>query len=106
MNEEDNASSGNEWVEGLIDWLSTRGIEVGLQVLFAIVIFVVGKWIAGFIRNKLRKTMQKRDVDPALVSFGTRWQVKHHRYYCQLSRVWPRRQRPAAPLFRRDRCSA
>ncbi len=71
MNEEDNASSGNEWVEGLIDWLSTRGVEYGIQILAAIVIFVVGKWIAGFVRNKLRSTMQKRDVDPALVSFGT-----------------------------------
>lgn len=71
MNEENIATSGQEWVEGFINWLVTDGVDIGLKILLALIIFVVGKWIAGAIKNKLVKTMTKREVDPALVSFGS-----------------------------------
>lgn len=60
-----------ENIEGIVDWLANDGLDIGLKVLLALVIFVIGKWIAGAIKNKLVKTMNNREVDPALVSFGS-----------------------------------
>lgn len=40
-----------------------------LNGVFAIIIFFVGKWIAGLLRELYRKIMQARNVDPVLVSF-------------------------------------
>ncbi len=41
----------------------------GIKVLSAILIFIVGKWIAGFLKNLTAKAMTKGKVDPTLVSF-------------------------------------
>lgn len=47
------------------------GVDFGIKILGALAIFIVGKWIASVLRNTVKKTMKKRDVDPALISFGT-----------------------------------
>jgi small conductance mechanosensitive channel len=41
----------------------------GLKVLAAIVIFIVGRWVAKFVGNVIRKMMQKGDVDPTILKF-------------------------------------
>ena len=41
----------------------------GLKVLAAIVILVVGRWIAKIITNIIRKMLQKGDVDPTVLKF-------------------------------------
>jgi small conductance mechanosensitive channel len=71
MNEESTPSKGEELMETVVQWLLQDGINIGKAILMALIIFVVGKWIAGAIKNKLRSTMEKRNVDPALISFGT-----------------------------------
>jgi len=71
MNEESTLSKGEELMETVAQWLLQEGINIGKAILMALIIFVVGKWIAGAIKNKLRSTMEKRNVDPALISFGT-----------------------------------
>jgi small conductance mechanosensitive channel len=43
--------------------------EYGLKVIGAIVILIIGRFIAGAIRRGLRKTMSARNVDPSLVGF-------------------------------------
>jgi len=71
MNEEDTASKGEEMMETVVQWLLQDGINLLKAIVLALIIFVIGKWIAGAIRNKLKSTMEKRNVDPALISFGT-----------------------------------
>lgn len=71
MNEENVLSQGSELAATAMEWLVQDGINVGKAILLALIIFVVGKWIAGAIRGKLKSVMEKRNVDPALVSFGT-----------------------------------
>ncbi len=56
-----------EMVEKLYDWILANG----MNLVWAILIFVIGKWIAGFIRARIRSMMEKRKVDAALVSFGS-----------------------------------
>ncbi|MBC2606361.1 mechanosensitive ion channel family protein [Pelagicoccus albus] len=55
-----------ERLDGILAWAA----ENALKVVAAILIFVIGKWIAGKIRNGVKKAMEKKEVDPALVSFG------------------------------------
>ncbi|OUW17514.1 MAG: mechanosensitive ion channel protein [Opitutales bacterium TMED158] len=71
MNEEGTSTDTTEFVKGLIEWATTDGLDYALKALLALAIFIIGKWIAGALRNRIRSAMQKREVDPALVSFGT-----------------------------------
>ena len=41
----------------------------GLKIIAAIVIFVVGRWVARALRNATKKMMAKGDVDETLISF-------------------------------------
>ena len=41
----------------------------GLRIVLAVVIFVVGKWVAGLVRGMCRKGMERGKVDPVLVGF-------------------------------------
>ncbi len=56
-----------EKIDAMVGWL----VDNGVKVLLALLIFVIGKWIAGAIRNGVKKALSKREVDPALVSFGS-----------------------------------
>lgn len=47
------------------EWLALYG----LKVLAAIVILIVGRWVAKAVRNLIRRTMTKRNVEPTIVSF-------------------------------------
>ncbi len=55
----------NEVVQKVIGLLATHG----LNVVFAILIFIIGRIVAGVLRNLISKIMQKRKVDETLVSF-------------------------------------
>ncbi|MDX1680622.1 MAG: mechanosensitive ion channel [Akkermansiaceae bacterium] len=46
-------------------------IQGCLQAIAAIAIFFIGMWIAKLIRRTVRKGLNKREVDPTLVSFGS-----------------------------------
>jgi small conductance mechanosensitive channel len=54
-----------EQIDSIINFVTFYG----LKVLTALLIFIVGKWIAGIIRKMLRKGMEKGKVDAALVGF-------------------------------------
>lgn len=41
----------------------------GLKIIAALVIFVVGRWVARALRNVVKKMMVKGDVDETLISF-------------------------------------
>lgn len=44
-------------------------LEFGLQVLAAIAIFLIGRWVARMVTNGLHKAMQKQEVDKTLETF-------------------------------------
>lgn len=60
-----------------IDWnhWTNRGIEFvteyGARVAFAIVIFVVGRWVAGLIQRTIRGLMERNKIDPVLTTFAS-----------------------------------
>jgi small conductance mechanosensitive channel len=52
-----------------IDTIMGYATDYGLRIVFALVIFVVGKWIAGMVRRLCRRAMERANVDPVLVGF-------------------------------------
>jgi small conductance mechanosensitive channel len=52
-----------------IDALIASITYYGLKIIIAVLVFVIGKWIANLCRNLTRKAMQKSKVDPILVGF-------------------------------------
>lgn len=45
-------------------------VQYGLNLLFAILIFVIGKWVAGFLSRLFEKAMMKGKVNETLASFA------------------------------------
>jgi small conductance mechanosensitive channel len=60
---------GNK-VEHYTDLAYQYGTEYGIKILGSILIFIIGKWIAGQIVSLIKKGMHKTHVDPTLVSFA------------------------------------
>jgi small conductance mechanosensitive channel len=52
-------------VDAVWSWISVYS----LNIIGAILIFIVGKWLARRISNLLLKLLKKNNIDPALVSF-------------------------------------
>lgn len=50
-------------------WLSTNAVSFGVRVLTAIVIFVVGRFLIGFINKLVAKLLSRRHVDVGAQSF-------------------------------------
>jgi len=53
----------------ILAYLKDNGPELGLQVLGAIAILLVGRFIAGAMRKGIKKVMLSRDVDASLTGF-------------------------------------
>jgi small conductance mechanosensitive channel len=45
------------------------GTEFGVNILAALAIFIIGRWVVKYLRKLILKVMQKRDVDPTLTKF-------------------------------------
>lgn len=54
-----------------IDAIVAAVVDYGIRILLALVIFFVGKWVAGLVRGIIRRGMEKRNVEPTLVGFLT-----------------------------------
>jgi len=50
-------------------FLTEKGPAIGIQVLGAIAILLVGRFIAGSVRRVIKKVMTKQGVDPSLTGF-------------------------------------
>ncbi len=59
-----------EWL-GQIDTavLATYAIDYGTALISAIIIFIIGKWVARRVTNLITKVMQKNKLDSTIVSF-------------------------------------
>lgn len=63
-------------MENLLDQLVTflkspTFLVIAKNVIFALIIFIVGKWIANLIRKAIRKVMVRQKVDETLIGFLT-----------------------------------
>jgi len=58
-----------ESVQQLIGKLTALGAEFGVKLVTAVVIFIIGRWVAKIIRNLIEKALRKTRTDETLVSF-------------------------------------
>ena len=68
MNTESLPDLGFDW-EKLWTMLQTTGVEFGINVITAIVVFFVGKWVVNLVVSGLMKAMQKGELDVTLRRF-------------------------------------
>jgi small conductance mechanosensitive channel len=54
-----------EQLESVMAFVTTYG----LRIVIAILIFVIGKWIAGVVKKLIRRGMEKSEMDPILIGF-------------------------------------
>jgi small conductance mechanosensitive channel len=52
-------------------WVQATVLEYALPALFAVLILVVGTWIARLIKRAASKVMHKRGLDPIIIGFVT-----------------------------------
>ena len=50
-------------------YINDYAIPWGINIVLAIIIFIVGKWLAKIIVNSVKKLMRKSSLDDVLVSF-------------------------------------
>lgn len=51
-------------------WLSTAGLDLLLNIVGAIVILVIGVWVAKLARHLFKKALRKHKVDETLIGFA------------------------------------
>ena len=56
-------------IDQIMDQLPSLIITYGTQLVMAIVIFLIGKWVAKAVSNAVVKGMNKKDVDRTVSSF-------------------------------------
>jgi len=68
MNTDSLPDLGFDWAE-VLTMVQTTGVDFGINLVTAIVIFFVGKWVVSVIVSGLMKAMQKGDLDVTLRRF-------------------------------------
>lgn len=58
-----------ENLDGLLEQAPELVMTYGLKILFALIIFFVGKYLSGVVQRVVVKLMSARKVDPTVVSF-------------------------------------
>lgn len=56
-------------MENVIELLQNLAVTYGLKVLGAIAIFIIGRWLARFLVDALKKVMKRANIDDTLISF-------------------------------------
>jgi small conductance mechanosensitive channel len=54
-----------KYIDTVIEWISTYSISI----LGAILVFIIGKWLARKLSGLLAKVLEKRNIDPTLTGF-------------------------------------
>ncbi|MEM7110130.1 MAG: mechanosensitive ion channel domain-containing protein [Bacteroidota bacterium] len=58
-----------EYLEQAKEFLATQGVELGLMIVKAILILVVGLWIIKFLSKSFNRVLEKRNIDSSLLPF-------------------------------------
>lgn len=56
-------------MDQLLEQLQDISTRFGLRIVAAVVILIIGRWVAGLLRRIVRRAMTKRGVEASLVSF-------------------------------------
>ena len=51
--------------------LMSKGLDIGLKVMGAIIVWIVGSWLIGMVRRMMTRAMTAKEVDVTLVKYVT-----------------------------------
>jgi small conductance mechanosensitive channel len=51
--------------------LMTKGLDIGLKVMGAIIVWIVGSWLIGMVRRMMTSAMTAKEVDVTLIKYVT-----------------------------------
>lgn len=60
---------GQKAVEAAWAWVSENGVDYAIALLTAVVVYVVGSWVAGLVRRLVLKALDKRGMDHTFASY-------------------------------------
>ena len=69
METEEMTAQAAEWMDQLLAWITTSGVAFLINLVVALLIFTIGKWLAKKITGGIRQAMTAREVDPVLIGF-------------------------------------
>lgn len=56
-------------MSSFLETVQNLALTYGLNLLAAVVILIIGRWVARFLTNMLDKALQKADINPSLIGF-------------------------------------
>ena len=56
-------------MQDIVNQLTQFGTEYGLKLIGAVIVLIVGRLVAGFLRNLIRKLMSRAKTEPSIISF-------------------------------------
>ena len=59
----------NMSADQIISLLLEEAVKIGIKVLAAIAIYIIGAWVIKKIKRIIRKIMERRNIDPSITSF-------------------------------------
>jgi len=68
MNTENLPDLGFDWSR-VIEMVQTTGVDLAINIVTALVIFFVGKWVVNVLSKGIRTLMQKQEIDKTLETF-------------------------------------
>jgi small conductance mechanosensitive channel len=68
MNADNLPDLGFDWAQ-VLDMVQTTGVDLAINIVTAIVIFYLGKWVTNLLTKGVQTLMQKQEVDKTLETF-------------------------------------
>jgi small conductance mechanosensitive channel len=65
----DSVTRAQELVQAAYRWLTENGLKFAVSLVSAIIVYLLGAWLARFIRSLLRRVMVKRGLDETFASY-------------------------------------
>lgn len=59
-------------LDTVLEWVTTRGLDFLVNALTALLIFYIGRWVAGWISRMVSRSLSKANVDATLATFLSR----------------------------------
>jgi small conductance mechanosensitive channel len=57
-------------VNGIVQFIQERAAAVGMQILGAIVLYIVGRWLIGLVVSALQRVLTKQKIEPTVLRFA------------------------------------
>lgn len=58
-----------EQLKSMLDSLLLSGVELGKNIIAAVIVYIIGRYVIKLINKLITKVLDKKDIDPAVKSF-------------------------------------